>query len=303
MTRWHEELRERITAGQRIAVLRVKDDWHRRPAYPHQVGGLQMYTASSTTKCVPLPSSLPGWPSGACRSPSHLRVSPVRATAMPDACHLSPVGLESRGGLASLGRCGMLDVVSPLMKGQDMPYITLNSAEPGIRGLLRYRPETGRPLSELAEVLLRGPGTLTPGERELIAAYVSALNECRYCSASHAACAAAQLPGGMAVVEQVRSDASSAPVRAQLKSLLAIAAAVQQGGLHVTAELVAQARAAGATDLEIHDTVLIAAVFCMFNRYVDGLATIAPEDPALYAAGAQRLITDGYLPAGEPPSP
>ena len=219
---------------------------------------------------------------------------------MPDACHLSPVGLESRGGLASLGRCGMLDVVSPLMKGQDMPYITLNSAEPGIRGLLRYRPETGRPLSELAEVLLRRPGTLTPGERELIAAYVSALNECRYCSASHAACAAAQLPGGMAVVEQVRSDASSAPVRAQLKSLLAIAAAVQQGGLHVTAELVAQARAAGATDLEIHDTVLIAAVFCMFNRYVDGLATIAPEDPALYAAGAQRLITDGYLPPVNP---
>ena len=96
---------------------------------------------------------------------------------------------------------------------------------------------------------------------------MSALNQCQYCAASHAACAAAQLPGGMAVVEQVRSDAGSAPVRATLKSLLAIAAALQQGGLHVTAELVAWARAAGATDLEIHDTVLIAAVFCMFNRY------------------------------------
>jgi alkylhydroperoxidase family enzyme len=129
---------------------------------------------------------------------------------------------------------------------------------------------------------------------------VSALNDCRYCSASHSACAAAQLPGGMALVEQVRSDASSAPVPAKLKTLLTIAAAVQQGGLNVTAELVAQARAAGATDLEIHDTVLIAAAFCMFNRYVDGLATIAPEDPALYAAGAQRLIMDGYLPPGEP---
>jgi len=182
-----------------------------------------------------------------------------------------------------------------------MPYITLNSAEPGIRGLLRYRPETGRPLSELAEVLLRGPGTLTRGERELIAAYVSALNHCRYCSASHSACAAAQLPGGMVLVEQVRSGAGSAPVPARLKTLLAIAAAVQRSGLAVTAELVAQARAAGATDLEIHDTVLIAAVFCMFNRYVDGLATITPEDPALYAAGAQRLIKDGYLPPpGEP---
>ena len=81
-----------------------------------------------------------------------------------------------------------------------MPHITLNSSEPGIRGLLLYRPETGQPLSELAEVLLRGPGTLTRGERELIAAYVSGLNDCQYCSGSHSACAAAQLPGGMAVV-------------------------------------------------------------------------------------------------------
>jgi uncharacterized peroxidase-related enzyme len=177
-----------------------------------------------------------------------------------------------------------------------MPYITLSSAEPGIRGLLRYRPETGRPLSELAEVLLRGPSTLTRGERELIAAYVSALNDCRYCSASHSACAAAQLPGGMVLVEQVGSDAGRAPVPAKLKALLAIAAAVQHSGLDVTAELVAQARAADATDLEIHDTVLIASVFCMFNRYVDGLATIAPDDPAVYAARAQRLVTQGYLP-------
>src|SRR5690348_10904172 len=112
-----------------------------------------------------------------------------------------------------------------------MPHIALNSAEPGIRGLLRYRPETARPLSELAEVLLRRPGTLTRGERELIAAYVSGLNDCRYCSGSHSACAAAQLPGGMAVVERVRADAASAPVPAKLKALLRIAAAVQQSGL------------------------------------------------------------------------
>src|ERR1700685_2063942 len=99
-----------------------------------------------------------------------------------------------------------------------MPHITLNSAEPGIRGLLRYRPETGRPLSELAEVLLRGPSTLSRGERELIAAYVSSLNECRYCTSSHAASAAAQLPGGMGVVDQVRADAATAPVSAKLRT-------------------------------------------------------------------------------------
>jgi uncharacterized peroxidase-related enzyme len=120
-----------------------------------------------------------------------------------------------------------------------MPHIALNSAEPGIRGLLRYRPETARPLSELTEVLLRGPGTLARGERELIAAYVSALNDCRYCSSSHSACAAAQLPGGMALVEQVRADPASAPVSAKLKALLTIAAAVAQNGHAVTTEHVA----------------------------------------------------------------
>jgi len=145
-----------------------------------------------------------------------------------------------------------------------MPHITLNSEEPGIRGLLRYRPEIAQPMSRLTEVLLRGPSPLTRGERELIAVHVSALNECRYCTASHSATAAAQLPEGMALVEQVRADAGHAPVSAKLTALLAIAAA-----------------------------------FAMMNRYVDGLATIAPDDPAVYAAGAQRLINEGYL----PPSP
>ena len=145
-------------------------------------------------------------------------------------------------------------------------------------------------------MLLRGPGTLTRGEREPIAAYVSALNDCRYCASSHAACAAAQLPGGMAVVEQVRADAGTALVSAKLKALLAVAAAVARSGRAVTAGHVAWARGAGASDVEIHDTVLIAAMFCMFNRYVDGLATTVPDDPAVYAAGAQRLVTQGYLP-------
>ncbi len=176
-----------------------------------------------------------------------------------------------------------------------MPHIELNSDEPGIRGLFRFRPETARPLNDLVEVLLRGPGSLTPGERELIAAYVSTLNDCQYCSCSHAAYAAAQLPGGMALVAQVRADAASAPISAKLRALLAIAFAVQQSGLKVTAADVAAARAEGATDSEIHDTVLIAAAFCMFNRYVDGLATVAPDDPASYDARAQRIVADGYL--------
>ena len=100
-----------------------------------------------------------------------------------------------------------------------MPHIALNSGEPGIRGLLLFRPETGRALSELAEVLLRGPSTLARGERELIAAYVSALNDCRYCASSHSACAAAQLPGGMELVEQVRADAGERAHLSQAQGL------------------------------------------------------------------------------------
>ncbi|MFC5827011.1 carboxymuconolactone decarboxylase family protein [Nonomuraea insulae] len=177
-----------------------------------------------------------------------------------------------------------------------MPHVSINSEEPGIRGLFVYSPETARPLNALAEVLLRGDNTLTRGERELIAAYVSGLNECRYCTASHAAFAAAQLPEGMPLVDQVRADADGAPISDKLRALLAIAAAVQESGRKVTGALVESAKAQGATDREIHDTVLIAAAFCMFNRYVDGLDTHAPDDPAVYATAAEHIVTNGYVP-------
>ena len=178
-----------------------------------------------------------------------------------------------------------------------MPHISLDNDLPGISGLLNYRPETGRPLSGLAEVLLRGPNSLTRGERELIAAYVSSLNECTFCASSHSAFAATQLPEGMPLVGQVCADLEQAPVSAKLKALLRVAGKVQQGGKAVTAADVAAAREAGASDVEIHDAVLIAAAFCMFNRYVDGLATIAPDDPAGYQQAAELIVTKGYLAA------
>jgi uncharacterized peroxidase-related enzyme len=165
---------------------------------------------------------------------------------------------------------------------------------PGIIGLRRFRPEMAKPLNELAEVLLRGPNTLSRGERELIAAYVSSGNECRFCRDSHSASAAAQLEGGLPLVDQVCADPAAAPISAKLRALLRIAAAVRVDGRDVTAETVAAARDEGATDVEIHDTVLIAAAFSMYNRYVDGLATFAPDDRRMYAMGAQRIVEHGY---------
>jgi uncharacterized peroxidase-related enzyme len=167
-------------------------------------------------------------------------------------------------------------------------------AYPGITGLLRFRPETAKPLMELAEVLLRGAHSLTPGERELIAAYVSGLNDCAFCYASHSASAVAQLDADTPLIDQVLGDLDSAPVSAKLRALLRIAGAVRDDGHRVTAGLVDAARTEGATDLEIHDTVLIAAAFCMFNRYVDGLGTPAPDSPGMYAEAARRIVEFGY---------
>jgi uncharacterized peroxidase-related enzyme len=178
-----------------------------------------------------------------------------------------------------------------------MPHIDVGNELPGIVGLISYRPETGRPLSALAETLLREPNSLSPGERELIAAYVSGLNECRFCAASHSAFAAAQLPEGMDLVDSVRADPDQAEVSAKMKALLRIAGKVQQSGRAVTSADVDAARAAGASDVEIHDAVLIAAAFCMYNRYVDGLAAVTPSDPEGYAEVAEAIVAQGYLAA------
>ncbi len=178
-----------------------------------------------------------------------------------------------------------------------MAHIDLGVNEsyfPGITGPMIFRPETAKPLQELGEVLLRGPHSLSRGERELIAAYVSGLNDCQFCRGSHSAIAAAQLEDGMSLVDQVFADLDSAPISAKLRALLRIAAAVQVTGRNVTTELITSARDEGSTDLEIHDAVLIAAAFCMFNRYVDGLGTLTPPDPQFYANSASYVVESGY---------
>ena len=176
-----------------------------------------------------------------------------------------------------------------------MPHISLPEGFPGITGGFVFRPETAKPMRELAHVLLHGPSTLSPGERELIATYVSSRNDCYFCQTSHGAAAAAHMGRDWGLVDQVKQDYASANISEKLKALLTIAGKVQQGGKHVTEEDVAKAQELGASDTEIHDTVLIAAAFCMFNRYVDGLATWQPEDHAMYASMGEHLASEGYL--------
>ena len=175
-----------------------------------------------------------------------------------------------------------------------MAHIELNNELPGIRGLMAYRPETEAPLNALAEVLLRGDNTLSRGERELIATYVSYLNDCFFCQNVHGALAGHYLTCDIQQIDSIKQDFKTADLTDKMKALLSIAGSVQKGGKQVTEAQIQEARNNGAIDTEIHDTVLIAAAFCMFNRYVDGLATWAPTDRQFYVDRAPQRALDGY---------
>jgi uncharacterized peroxidase-related enzyme len=183
-----------------------------------------------------------------------------------------------------------------------MAYIQLHNENlPGIVGLLDYRPKTGSALSELAEVLLSSKdNSLTRGEREIIAATVSYKNGCHFCHSSHAAAAAAHFKAGVDFIDDIKKGLPGSVISDKMRALLNIAVHVQQGGKQVTAEDIQKARDKGATDKEIHDTVLIAAAFCMYNRYVDGLGTWAPAENSDYMDMGKQLAENGYVSAAVP---
>lgn len=178
-----------------------------------------------------------------------------------------------------------------------MAHINIDEKIPGIRSLVLFRPETGEHLYELAQVLLRGDSPLSPAERELIAAYVSNRNECVFCRNSHAAAARCLFGEKSYLVDEVLSKVSSSSISDKMKTLLHIAGKVQMLGKEVMPEDISAARMAGASDRDIHDTVLIAASFSMFNRYVDGLASFTPADEELYEEMGERMAKGYVLPS------
>ena len=176
-----------------------------------------------------------------------------------------------------------------------MAYIDLQNNLPGIRGLMAYSPKTAKPLNELVEVLLRDDdNSLSRGERELIGSYVSYLNDCFFCQNVHGGLAQHYLECDTGFIDGVKNDFVTSAITDKMKALLWIAASVQKGGKNVSILQVETAKGVGATDAEIHDTVLIAAAFCMFNRYVDGLGTWAPEDKNYYIERAKQRAEEGY---------
>lgn len=177
-----------------------------------------------------------------------------------------------------------------------MAHIKVEEGVPGIRSLVLFRPETGKPLYDLAQVLLRGPSPLSEAEREMIAAYVSHRNDCMFCRNSHAAAARCLYGNKENIVDDVLLDMHPSSVSDKMKALLNIAGKVQISGKEVTPADISSAKISGANDMEIHDTVLIAASFSMFNRYVDGLASLTPTDPAIYEEMGKRMAKGYSLP-------
>jgi uncharacterized peroxidase-related enzyme len=177
-----------------------------------------------------------------------------------------------------------------------MAHINVPEGVPGIRSLVMFRPDTGKYLYDLAQELLRGDSPLSQGDRELIAAYVSKRNDCFFCMSSHAAAARCLYGSQEAIVDDVLADMETSSITEKMKALLHIAGKVQILGKEVTSEDIELAKQHGATDKELHDTVLIAAAFCMFNRYVDGLASFTPTDPEVYQEMGKHMVKGYNLP-------
>lgn len=175
-----------------------------------------------------------------------------------------------------------------------MPHIKLNDNLHGMRALMDFSPETAKPINELAEILLRDANALSQGDRELIATYVSHLNDCFFCQNAHGGIAQYYLQCDIDFIDAIKADYEKMPISDKMKALLSIAGSVQKGGKYVTSAQIDKAKSNGATDKEIHDTVLISAVFCMCNRYVDGLGTTADPNRQVYIDRGEMRAKEGY---------
>src|SRR6187402_179625 len=127
-----------------------------------------------------------------------------------------------------------------------MAHINVPEGVPGIRSLVMFRPETGKPLYELAQVLLRGPSPLSEAERELIAAYTSGLNDCVFCMNSHAAAARCLYGDEQHLVDDTLEDAQASRLSDKMKELLVIAGKVREQGKLVDQVDIDRAREKGA---------------------------------------------------------
>jgi uncharacterized peroxidase-related enzyme len=157
--------------------------------------------------------------------------------------------------------------------------------------VFRAYPDTARPLLDYHELVMRGPSPFTVAERELIAAYVSGVNECGYCHGVHTATAEAfGIPEGL--LEALLADLDTAPVDEKIRAVLRYVGKLTTAPARLTDDDAAAVLAAGWDERALHDAVIVCALFNFMNRMVNGLGIKADE--SYFALSGKRLRDVGY---------
>jgi len=172
-----------------------------------------------------------------------------------------------------------------------MAYLPSLPADAVLLDVFRAYPDSARPLMDYHQALLRGPSPLSVAERELIAAYVSGLNACRYCHGVHTATARA-FGIGEGTLGALLADVTTAPVAEQMKPILRYVGKLTLAPAKITHEDAEAVLAAGWEEQALHDAVAVCGLFNMMNRLVEGLGITAGEDYFQTAAG--QLAGAGY---------
>ena len=161
-----------------------------------------------------------------------------------------------------------------------------------MKDTLAREPAIGIPFSQLNEAVMRGDAPFSAGERELLAAYVSALNGCDYCQCEHAALAAAfGLPAG--ILAHLLQEGDTAEVSERLRAALVYARKLTLDPTQLGPADVEVLFAAGHDERALYFLVFVTAVFTMSNRIVQGLGLTTPSPAGLHEA-VERLHRQGY---------
>jgi uncharacterized peroxidase-related enzyme len=172
-----------------------------------------------------------------------------------------------------------------------VPYLKSLPDDAVLLQVFRAYPDTARPLLDYHELVMRGPSPFTVAERELIAAYVSGVNECGYCHGVHTATAEAfGIPEGL--LEALLADLDTAPVDERIRAVLRYVGKLTEAPARLTDEDAAAVLAAGWDERALHDAVIVCALFNFMNRMVNGLGIKADE--SYFALSGKRLRDVGY---------
>lgn len=171
------------------------------------------------------------------------------------------------------------------------PSLGANATVPDI---LRLSPAAGAALLEMHEAIMRSPSPLSPGQRELIAAYVSGLNRCQYCHGVHAETAKAYEDIPRAAVDRMLVDLETAGFDDKIKPILRLARKLTEAPAALTDADTRAVLDAGWDEKALHDAIMVVCCFNFMNRLLEGHGVHGSE--ALFKQRGPMLKKYGYLP-------